>query len=70
MTKATQDLKFLSHRAENIRRKGDNADYQQFLLFQQNFPKALSLELLQVGTARYRINQWSEIWTLEHARTV
>ena len=38
------------HRVENIVRKGENAGYQHFLLFQQYLPKASFLEgSLKVG---------------------
>ena len=40
---------FLFDRAENTVEKGENADYQHFLLFPQCFPKPTSLGSLKVG---------------------
>ena len=46
----TEKLKFLLGRAENIVRKGENAGYQHFLLFQQCFQKAFFPGSLKVET--------------------
>ena len=46
----TQKFKFVHARVENIVRKGENAGYQHFLLFQQCFQKLFYLEVLKVGT--------------------
>ena len=35
----TQNIIFVSHRVENIVRKGENADKQHFLLFPQHLQK-------------------------------
>ena len=44
-----QIVKFALGRVENIVGKGENADYQHFLLFSQCFEKATSLRSLKVG---------------------
>ena len=45
---AIQKLKFVLGRAGNIVRKGENAGYQNFLLFQQCFLKLSLPEVLKV----------------------
>ena len=45
---ASEKLKFVSERVENIVGKGENAGYQHFLLFPQCFPKPSSLGSLKV----------------------
>ena len=42
-------------RVENTEGKGENADYQHFLLFPQCFPKTSSFGLLKVGIVWYRL---------------
>ena len=44
-----EKLKFDMGRVENIVGKGENADYQRFLLFSQCFQKASSSGSLKVG---------------------
>ena len=46
---ATQKLKFALEWVESIVRKGENADYQHFLLFQQCFQKASYTGSLKLG---------------------
>ena len=43
-----QKLKFVLGRVENIVGKGENADYQHFLLFQKCFQKLSYQEVLKV----------------------
>ena len=42
-------MKFVLGRVENIAGKGENAEYQHFLLFPQCFQKLSSPEVLKVG---------------------
>ena len=44
-----EKLKFVLGRVENIVGKGENADYQQFLLFSQCFQTSSTLGSLKVG---------------------
>ena len=46
---ATVKLKFVLEWIENIVGKGENADFQHFLLYPQSFQKASFLGLLKVG---------------------
>ena len=48
-TNATQKLKFVLGRVENIVGKGENAGYQHFLLFPQCFQEATFSGLLKLG---------------------
>ena len=43
-------------RVENTLGKGENAGYQHFLVFPKCFPKPSSLEPLNVGIVRERVN--------------
>ena len=52
----TEKLKFGLGRVENIVRKGENAGYQHFLLFEQCFKKLSFPEVLKVRTVWYKIN--------------
>ena len=45
MLNITHDIKFAFHRVEDIVGKGENAVFQHFLLFQQYFQKAFSLDV-------------------------
>ena len=45
---ATEKLKFIFERVENIMGQGENAGYQHFLLFPQCFQKASYSESLKV----------------------
>ena len=46
---AAKELKFVLGMVENIYGKGENADYQHFLLFRKYFQKLYSSGLLKVG---------------------
>ena len=46
-------------RVENIVRKGENACYQHFLLFQQCFQKAFSSQSLKVWIVWYRVKTFN-----------
>ena len=50
-TNVSEKLKFVLARGKNIVGKGENADYQHFLLFLQCFQKASISRLLKVGIA-------------------
>ena len=52
---AIQKLKLELGRVENIARKGENAGYQHFLLFQKYFHKASFSESLTVGIVWQRV---------------
>ena len=49
MTNLAEKFKFVLGRVEDIVGKGENADYQHFLLFPYCFQKALLSALLKVG---------------------
>ena len=52
---ATQNLKFVLGRVDNIVGKGENGGYQHFLLFPQCFQKPSSTGLLKVGIVLQRV---------------
>ena len=52
---ASQKLKYVLGRVENIMGKGENAGYQHFLLFPQCFPKPSFSVSLKVGIVWYRV---------------
>ena len=52
---ATQNLKFVLGRVDNIVGKGENGGYQHFLFFPQCFQKHSSTGLLKVGIVLQRV---------------
>ena len=52
----TEKLKFVLGRVENIVGKGENADFQDFLLFPQCFQMASFSRSLKVGIVLKRVN--------------
>ena len=52
---ATQNLKFVLGRVDNIVGKGDNGGYQHFLLFPQCFQKPSSTGSVKVGIVWQRV---------------
>ena len=49
LTEKKKKMKFVLEMVENIVGKGENACYQHFLLFKQNFQKASFSRSLKVG---------------------
>ena len=58
----TEKLKYAFGRVENIVGKGENADYQHFLLFQQYFQNASYTMVLKVDIVWFELNLFMIFW--------